>query len=116
MKARATSNSFGVWTAMLLPPIIWAMQMQANYVLVRYECTIGHKLTMISIDCLSLAIISIGFVLALLNLVVPSANLSEREKVREHFMAQMGLFSSAIFFLVTLAQGIAVLVFHPCQL
>jgi hypothetical protein len=101
---------------MLLPPIIWAMQMQANYVLVRYECTIGRKLTMISIVCLSLAIISIGLVLAVVNLVVPSADLTERAKVREHFMAQLGLFSSATFLLVTLAQGIAVLVFHPCQL
>ena len=101
---------------MLLPPIIWAMQMQANYVLVRYECTSGRKLTMLSILCVSLAIIFVGFILALVNFIVPSADLPERARVREHFMAQLGLLSSGTFFLVTLAQGFAVLLFHPCQL
>ena len=35
---------------------------------------------------------------------------------RDRFMAVMGLLMAGIFFVVVVAQGIAAIIFHPCQL
>jgi len=90
--------------------------MQTIYVLVRSECTTGRKLAMLVVVCVALAAIFVAFVSAFLNYQVPAFAEESGAAPRKKFMAVLGLLGSATFFLVTLAQGIAVIVFHPCQL
>jgi len=116
MKSNEISPSTGPWVGLLLPPVAWAVQMQILYVLVRPECTSGRKLAMLVAVCLALAAIFIAFISAFLNYQLPALADESNTRSRQKFMAGLGLLSSAVFFLVTLAQGIAVIVFHPCQL
>ena len=116
MKSNEVSVSPGLWVGLLLPPLVWAGQMQINYVLVRYECTVGKKLLMLGVVAVALVLIFLAFVTAFLNVQLPGFVEEGFVASRKKFVAAIGLLSSAIFFLVVLAQGIAVVVFHPCQL
>ena len=116
MKSNDVSLSPGLWVGLMLPPIAWAVQMQVIYVLVRLECTAGRKLAMLVAVCLALAAIFVAFVSAFLNYQLPTVVDDSGTASRKKFMAGLGLLSAATFFLATLAQGIAVIVFHPCQL
>jgi hypothetical protein len=116
MNTNNISLSPGLWVGLMLPPITWAVQMQLMYVLVRFECSLGTKLAMLVIVAVALAMMLAAFLSALVNYHVPTFDGAELTVSRKKFMAALGLLSASIFFLVTLAQGIAVLVFHPCQL
>ena len=107
-----------VWTSVLLPPITWAVQMEINYALVRRACYVQQAVALYATTAISLALISISAVIAWMNLIW--FNVHERTdsldpNARSRFIAFVGLFSSGLFFLVTLAQGISVIFFHPCQ-
>lgn len=116
MKTKEVSLSPGLWVGLMLPPIAWAVQMQVIYILVRPECTAGRKQAMLVVVVLALAAIFVAFVTAFLNFKVPALPEDTNIAARKKFMAGLGLVSSATFFLVTLAQGVAVVMFHPCQL
>jgi hypothetical protein len=109
----------GLWTGVLLPPTVWALQMQINYVLVRKACTQGSSLALYVVSIVALAAAVAAALIALTNWrrsgpTWPSgaADLFTRSR----FLAVLGLLMSAMFFLVILAQGIATVVFPPCQL
>jgi hypothetical protein len=110
-KRSRTSELQILWLSVLLPPIVWAVQMEINYSLLKRACvgnqTLALKVTML----VSLAI-------TILSAVVAWAFSwpSTAESKQIDFVGKLGLFSSAIFFGVTLAQGTAAVMFHPCQL
>jgi hypothetical protein len=109
----------GLWIGVLLPPIIWALQMQINYWAVRGACARGGNIRLYSVTSIALVmIIFSGFF----------AWFGERRsnaggKVEwgtfvssSRFMFALALLICAVFFMAVLAQGIAAIVIHPCQL
>ena len=112
-------GTLNLWVSILLPPVVWAIQMQLNYVFVRRACSAGNKVALYSVSIVALATVIFAAVLALMDWRFLSARPDDRASmilVRSRFMAALGLLISAMFFVVIFAQGLASIIFHPCQL
>ena len=108
-----------LWIGVLGPPIVWALQMQLNYWLVRGTCarlsnTAFVVVTLISVGLLCLA--GLSSLLAWRRVGTAWPNSFENVISRRRFMAVLGLLMTGMFLLVIIAQGIGAFVFHPCQL
>jgi len=117
-KARGNGN-FSLWIGLLLPPITWASQMQFNYWLVRGACARGSNAALFAVTLISLLLV----ILAAFSSFLGWQRVREKwpgsfgdRVTRDRFMAVMGLLMAGIFFVVVVAQGIAAIIFHPCQL
>ena len=109
----------GLWTGVLLPPTVWALQMQINYVLVRKACAQGSTVGLYVVTIVALAAAVLSALIALTNWRRSGPawpNGAADLLSRSRFLAVLGLLMSAMFFVVILAQGIATVVFPPCQL
>jgi hypothetical protein len=107
------------WTGLLAGPLAWVLQLQVAYVLVPWAC--AHDRQSISLHVVTIVSLLLTAVGALISLR------EWRRKGREwpgpgggkiprsRFMAVLGLFMSAFFFLVILVQGLASFILHPCQ-
>jgi hypothetical protein len=118
-KAESGPGLARLWTGLLLSPIIWAVQMQANYTLVGTRCSYTSRGLLVAVWVISLVIVVISAAIALLNWQQVGAKVAEdtsrhRDSVR--FISLLGILISATFFLAILMQGLATIVFHPCQL
>ena len=108
-----------LWIGVLLPPIIAAIQMEADYVLVRQACAAHQGIALYAVTG-GAALFT--FASGLFSLVAwrrfGAAWPGESADVitRGRFIAVLGMMSSGLFLLLILAQGIATLYFHPCQL
>jgi hypothetical protein len=109
----------GLWIGLLLPPIIWAGQMQLNYWAVRGACVRGSNLRLYSVTVIALLLIAFSGLCAWTGARRSGAG----ERVawgalvsNSRFMLALGLMSGVVFFIAVLAQGIAAIILHPCQL
>jgi hypothetical protein len=107
-----------LWTGLLVPPIAWAFQLQANYVLVSRTCQQGSRWPLHLITLIAL----------LITLAAGFGSWHARERVNgmrsddeaghssvARFMAVLGLMTSAMFLLVIIAQAVPSFIFHGCQ-
>jgi hypothetical protein len=104
--------------SILLPAIVCAVQMELNFALVRHACSANRTLGLQLVTIVALALTTIAAVIAFMSwrrtgVEWPSEAADFATRVR--FLSALGILSSATFFLVILAQGIATVVFHPCQ-
>jgi ribose/xylose/arabinose/galactoside ABC-type transport system permease subunit len=96
-----------LWVLVVAAPVILAAEMQANFVLVRQACSMQRNV----------ALYAVIVVAMLLTIATAMIALSIWRRVGPAwFIAVLGILSSAMSFLVILAQGIATLHFDPCQL
>ena len=109
--------SVGLWIGLLVPPAIWAIQMQLNYWAVRGACVRESNVRLYAVTILALLII----VASAFTAWSTGGRSQERQNGETAisnggFMLALDLLCGAIFFLAVLAQGIAATVFNPCQL
>ena len=109
----------GLWIGVLMPAVIWAVQMQLNYWAVRGACVRGSNIRLLSVTLIALMLIVSSEVCAWIGARRSTA--SERAEwgvlvSNSRFMLALGLLSGAIFFSAVMAQGIAAIILHPCQL
>jgi hypothetical protein len=108
-----------LWGGILIPAFAWAIQMQASYLLVQPACMSGRNLSLHLVTVAAL-LITAGAGLVAWRRWQEAGRREPDEaagaRPRSRFMAVLGLFMSAMFFVVILAQGIASFVLHPCQL
>jgi uncharacterized protein YqgC (DUF456 family) len=109
----------GLWIGVLMPAVIWAVQMQLNYWAVRGACVRGSNARLYSVTVIALLLIAFSELCAWIGARRSGAG----EKVEwgalvsnSRFMLALGLLSGAVFFIAVLAQGIAAIILHPCQL
>src|SRR5215212_7415608 len=105
-----TKEDFCAWIAMLGPPIIWLTYFEIIYARVMPACASSSKagLLFASVICLAL-IAGCGF-------LAFRAVSQTREKDARHFMAQVGLMTTALFAILTIAQTIAMFIMDPCSM
>ena len=108
-----------LWVLVVAAPVIVAAEMQANFVLVRQACSMQRNVALY-------AVIIVAMLLTIATAVVavsiwrrvggewPADAGDVASRIR--FIAVLGILSSAMSFLVILAQGIATVHFDPCQL
>jgi vacuolar-type H+-ATPase subunit I/STV1 len=108
-----------LWTLIVAGPTIVAIQMQANFILVRQACSAQRNVALYAVIILAM-LLTIATVLVAISLwkragtVWPTEAIDLANRIR--FITALGILSSAMSFLVILAQGIATVVFDPCQL
>lgn len=108
-----------LWIGVLLPPLITAAEMEANFVLVRQACAAQRNLMLYVVVCVALIIVALsGFASAVIwtRRGATWPNESADVVTRAKFISVLGMMSSAISFALILAHGIATLKFDPCQL
>jgi hypothetical protein len=107
-----------LWVGVLVPPLVWALQMQLNYWAVRGACVRGSNVRLYVITIVALLLILLSGVCAWLGARRASGGRVEWGSVvsSSKFMLALGLSICAVFFIAVMAQGIATIIFNPCQL
>ncbi len=107
-----------LWLLVVLPPAIGAAAMEADFVLVRQACAAQRNVALYAVTIVGLVlIIATAFIAFTIWRVegarwpTEAADLSTRIR----FVAVLGMLSSAVSFLLLVAQGIATIHFDPCQ-
>ena len=108
-----------LWTLIVAGPIIVAMEMQANFVLVRQACSAQRSVTLYAVVILAMLLTIITILVAMslwrrAGTAWPTEAIDLANRIR--FITALGILSSAISFLLILAHGIATVLFDPCQL
>ena len=104
-KSGDEKGDFSAWLGMLGPPTLWLINFQIIYARVMPACASGTKIGLLISSIVFLALmIGCGF-LAFGELGATGAR---------KFMAQVGLMTTALFVLVTIAQTIATLMMDAC--
>jgi hypothetical protein len=107
-----------LWVGVLLPPIAWAVQMEINYSLVRRACVVERNAALYAVTLVALVLMLVTALISLstwkkLGAGWPGDSADQQTRIR--FLAVLGLLSNGIFFLATAAQGLATIIFNPCQ-
>lgn len=115
---RATTPR-ALWLLIVAAPVIVAIQMQANYVLVRLACSAQRNIALYAVTIVAIVLTVVTALIAFsiwrgagTTWPTEAADLP----VRIRFIAVLGMLSSGMSLLVIIAQGIAVVLFNPCQL
>jgi hypothetical protein len=115
--ARAGVNNFALWFGMLAGPAAWLMHLQISFVLALWYCARQQSWPIHVITLVLLALTCAAGVVSLLHWrrSPKREEYLESRPDRPRFMAVLGLMSSALFFLVILAEWIPAFVIDPCQ-
>ena len=108
-----------LWLLVVAGPIIVAIEQQMNYVLVRQACSAQRNVVLYVVVVVS---ILLTIATALVGVSIwrrtgdewPTEASDLANRIR--FISVLGILSSAMSFLVIVAQGIATVQFDPCQL
>lgn len=107
-----------LWFGLLGPPVIWAVRFGVSYALVPTSCARESVWILQGVTLLALA----GTVWA--GVVAwrawRGADEGERidlgaARIRARFMGRVGVMGSALFFVVIVAEALAIFFVHPCQ-
>ena len=115
---KSDEGIFAQWVGVLAAPVAWAAQMQALYTMVPWACQTGRRFALVAVSVAALAVAALGALVARRTWArvgrgEPGAEGGARGRSR--FFAVAGLVTSAFFFLVIVAQGLATLILHPCM-
>jgi hypothetical protein len=117
-EAQATTPR-GLWVLVVAGPAIVAAEQQINFILVRQACSVQRNVSLYVVVIVS---ILLTIATAMVGLSIWRRNGAEWPTeesdlaTRIRFIAVLGILSSAMSFLVIVAQGIATIFFDPCQL
>jgi hypothetical protein len=108
-----------LWLLMVAGPIIVAIEMQINYVLVRLACSAQRNIALYAVTIVAIVLTVTTALIALAVWRVegttwPTESPDLSSRIR--FIAVVGMLSSVMSLLVIVAQGIAMVLFNPCQL
>ena len=108
-----------LWLLVIAGPAIVAAEQQANYVLVRQACSMQRN---VALYVVVIVAILLTIATAMIGVSIwrrsgtawPTEGGDLANRIR--FISVLGILSSAMSFLVIVAQGIATINFDPCQL
>jgi len=108
-----------LWLLVIAGPAIVAMEQQANFVLVRQACSMQRNVALYAVVIVAMLL---TIVTAMIGVSIwrragadwPTEAVDLANRIR--FISVLGVLSSAMSFLVIVAQGIATVHFDPCQL
>ena len=108
-----------LWLLVVVGPALVAIEQQANFVLVRQACSMQRNVALYAVV---VAAMLLTIVTAMIGVSIwrragtdwPTEAGDLANRIR--FISVLGILSSAMSFLVIVAQGIATINFDPCQL
>jgi lysylphosphatidylglycerol synthetase-like protein (DUF2156 family) len=119
MNEEQTTTPKALWLLVVAAPVIVAVEMQTNYVLVRQACSMQRNVALYAVVIVAIVL---TIVTAMIGVSIwrragadwPTEAGDLANRIR--FISVLGILSSAMSFLVIVAQGIATINFDPCQL
>jgi hypothetical protein len=117
-QTKERNNLWLLWAGLLVPPVVWALQMQLGYTMVPWACERHHRwpLHLITVIALLVALCGGYASWTVWSRLGPAwSNEMPGKKQTSRFMALLGLLITAMFSLTIIAQGIPSFVLHPCQ-
>jgi hypothetical protein len=111
-------GQFWLWTGLLLPPIVWAIQLQTVYLLTENSCFTGNFLPVHITSFASLILSIIGGFISWNCWTEAGAEWKNEQGgtiPRSRFMAILGLMTSALFTLIIFAQWLPTVLGVPCD-
>lgn len=118
-KEEQATTPKALWMLLIVGPAIVAAEQQINFILVRQACSAQRNLALYVVTIVAMVLtIAAAMVAGSLWRRAGAAWPTEESDLanRIRFISMLGILSSAMSFLVILAQGIATVVFNPCQL
>lgn len=107
-----------LWIGALFPAFIAAAQFQTNFALVRKACSSQHRVMLYAVTGVAI-VLTLAASAVVLMIWKRSGQRWPTEAVdpdtRVRFMSVWALLGNGIFLLLIIAQGIATIVFDPCQ-
>lgn len=108
-----------LWLLVVAAPVIVAIEMQANFVLVRLACSAQRSIALHAVIVVAMVLTVTTALIALAvwrveGITWPTESTELSARIR--FIAVLGMLSSGMSLLVIVAQGIATILFDPCQL
>jgi protein-S-isoprenylcysteine O-methyltransferase Ste14 len=121
-QAKAESNGkrslLTLWAGVLLAPLAFLSSLQANYTLTQKLCPGGRTLLLHVVTIFFMLIAAGGGLIAWRTWQRAGKEWpdeSEDQRTRNRFLAIVGLMTSALSFLIIVAQWIPQFIFNPCQ-
>lgn len=119
MDAEQATTPKALWLLVVVGPALVAAEQQANFVLVRQACSMQRNVALYAVVVVALLL---TIVTAIIGVSIwrragtdwPTESSDLANRIR--FISVLGILSSAMSFLVIVAQGIATINFDPCQL
>jgi hypothetical protein len=101
-----------LWAGVLGAPAAWGLQLQTVYAMAHWACMKNHVGMLHFVDLLTLVLAIAGGIVCFLHWRRPAdrTDLSDRT----HFLASLGLFTSALFAGLIIANTIATWMLDPC--
>ena len=114
-----TTTPKALWVLVVAGPAIVALEQQINFVLVRQACSAQRNVVLYVVTIVAL-LLTVATVMVGVSIwrrsgaewPTEASDLANRIR----FIAVLGILSSAMSFLLIVAQGIATVQFDPCQL
>jgi hypothetical protein len=107
-----------LWTGIMVSPIVWFINLEANFAIAPLACTGNGKLWLYIVSAVSLMLTVIGATISFTQLQSSERNaVSERVpfRSRRQAMALAGIGLSGLFFLVIVAQAIPNFMLRGCE-
>jgi hypothetical protein len=101
------------WTGVLLPPTVFLTHLTCSYALSYWSCLTGRSWALQLTTPVALALVALSALAARGSAPVPS-DADAGHRVAGAFLSQLGLWSSGLFALATLAGALPRLLLHPC--
>jgi hypothetical protein len=112
------AHPLALWTGVVGPPLVWFADLTVSYPVSHWACHGGHRSVLFLVTVVAL-LLTAGSSLAASRGLPPRQSATAldgaRPADRAHFMAVLGLLTSAFFALVLIANAIPRFVFDPCQ-
>ncbi len=111
-------RDLALWTGLLAGPVIWLLSFEANFALAPWACEFQAKLALYVVSIIALILAASSYLLAWrqwkeLGKEWPGE--AGGTLARSRVMAGGGVLTSALFFLVILAQSIPELILGACE-
>ncbi len=105
-----------LWLGILAGPLLWFLNQQVNYLLVRWACSSGHVIVLhaVAATCLVGALLAGKLALGNRRRLEETEGAESLQQERARFMVVLGICSSFLFALVIIAQGIPNFILNPC--
>jgi hypothetical protein len=103
-------------TGVVVPPLAWFVQLQANYALASWACRAGHQFVSVLVVLAALVLTAGAGVLAYQSWPAEEGFAGEPQRIEgARLLALLALASSLSFVLVLLASAIPIFILRPCD-
>lgn len=114
----STRGKTMLWTGVLAGPLLWFTHQQVSLLLVRWACAGGGVLSLhiVTLCALLLTLGTGALAWRSWRWIGPGGSAEDADvSSRSRFMSLMGIFSSGLFGLLIIAQGIPNFILNPCH-